>query len=410
MASEPERRSGGRPDLAALRIDRSAAPPPRSRRALWIGLVGGALACAGLASWLVLGRAPEVGVAYARRSAASQPAPAAEVLTGAGYVVSADRYISLGVRITSRIVAYLVEEGPQGEAGEPLVRLDARQYEATLAQSRAELARARANVGLYRRELERSRELHERDVASDADLDVKQNQLRVGEAEVRRLVAQVEREEIDLEDTVVRAPTDGVILEKFKEVGEIAVPGGFQGSGELIRMANLDDLRAELDVNESDLARISLDQPARVVPEAYPDRSYTARVVKLYPQINRQKGTLKVEVKILEPDHWLRPDMSARITFLAPPQVTADADGDADGDASGGVVLAAPAAVRSDAGGSFAWVVTDGRVRRQALEVAGPGPDGQILVTRGLVGGEALVVRESSALREGQRIDVTPSS
>ena len=63
---------------------------------------------------------------------------------------------------------------------------------------------------------------------------------------------------------VIRAPTDGVILEKFKEVGEIAVPGGFEGSGELIRMANLDDMRAELDVNESDLSRIRMDQPAEV--------------------------------------------------------------------------------------------------------------------------------------------------
>ena len=61
---------------------------------------------------------------------------------------------------------------------------------------------------------------------------------------------------------MIRAPTAGVILEKFKEVGEIAVPGGFEGSGELIRMANLDELRAELDVNESDLSRIE-DRPAR---------------------------------------------------------------------------------------------------------------------------------------------------
>jgi RND family efflux transporter MFP subunit len=407
MASEPERRSGGpRQDLAALRIDRSATPPPPSRRGLWIALALSAVAGIGLGAWLWLGRAPEVSVAYAQRSASTQAAPAAEVLTGSGYVVTADRYISLGVRVSSRILSYLVEEGQQVQAGQPLVQLDARQYEATLAQTRAELARARANINLYRRELERARELHARNVASDADLDVKQNQLRVGEAEVARLQAQVQRQEVDLEDTVVRAPTAGVILEKFKEVGEIAVPGGFQGSGELIRMANLDDLRAELDVNESDLSRIALDQPARVVPEAYPDRSYDARVVKLYPQINRQKGTLKVEVKILQPDSWLRPDMSARVTFLAPPSTTVREEG-AEAPA---VVLAPPSAVRSDAGGSFAWVVTEGRVRRQALVSAGNGPGGQILVTSGLAGGEALVIRESAPLVEGQRVEIAAAN
>ena len=108
------------------------------------------------------------------------------------------------------------------------------------------------------------------------------------------------------------------MLAKLKEVGEIAVPGGFAGSGELIRMANLDDLRAEVDVNESDLAKVQLG-PARRGrrPTPIPTAAMRARVVKLYPQINRQKGTLKVEVRILEPDEWLRPDMSVRVTFLA---------------------------------------------------------------------------------------------
>src|SRR5690606_14643821 len=170
---------------------------------------------------------------------------------------------------------------------------------------------------LQRKELGRARELFERNVTSRAELDVRVNALRVAEAEVARLEAEIARREVDLEDTVIRAPTSGVILEKFKEVGEIAVPGGFEGSGELIRMANLEDLRAEVDVNEADLARVAMGQPAEVVPDAYPDRRYAAHVVKMYPQINRQKGTLKVEVGIEEPDAWLRPDMSVRIRFLA---------------------------------------------------------------------------------------------
>ena len=97
---------------------------------------------------------------------------------------------------------------------------------------------------------------------------------------------------------MLRAPLDGVVLAKLKEVGEMAVPGGFAGSGDLIRMANLDDLRAEVDVNEADLstraARAAGGGRARRVTRA---RRYAARVVKLYPQVNRQKGTLKVEVR-----------------------------------------------------------------------------------------------------------------
>lgn len=408
MAADPERTKWDRADLAALRIDRRAAPPRKSRRGLAIVLAAGVCVLVACAAWLFLGGTPEVRVVYAQRRTA-QAAPAAEVLTGSGYVVTADRYISLGVRVPARIVEYLVEEGQSVSAGDTLVRLDARQYEAALAEARAALAHARADAELRTRELARTRELYAKSAASEADLDLKRNQVAVANAEIARLEAQIARQTVDLEDTQIRAPTSGVILEKLKEVGEIAVPGGFQGSGDLIRMANLDDLRVELDVNESDLGRISLDQPARVVPEAYPERSYDARVVKLYPQINRQKGTLKVEAQILAPDAWLRPDMSARVTFLAAPAARAgSSDASPEGEAPGGVVLVPRTAVHRDQGQSFAWVITQGRARRQTLRVAGPGPDDQVIVTAGLAGGEAVVVGDAPELREGQSVAIVP--
>jgi RND family efflux transporter MFP subunit len=340
-----------------------------------------------------------VSVAYAERTGAGA-APAAQVLTGSGYVVTGERYISLGVRVPSRIEEYLVEEGERVAEGQALVRLDARSYEAALREARASLLRARADVELQRKELARAQELTRLDVASQAELDVRENALRVAEAEVARLEAEIARREVDLEDTVVRAPSSGVILEKLKEVGEIAVPGGFAGSGELVRMANLEELRAEIDVNEADLSRIAMGQPAEVVPDAYPDRRYAARVVKMYPQINRQKGTLKVEVGILEPDEWLRPDMSVRIVFLAEPAPVAD------GAAEAGVVLAPRAAVRGGDGDAFAWVVTEGRLRRQPLVVAGPSGADRVVVAEGLAGGEALVVGAADGLREGQAVRV----
>ncbi|HEY8155439.1 MAG TPA: efflux RND transporter periplasmic adaptor subunit, partial [Myxococcota bacterium] len=175
------------------------------------------------------------------------------------------------------------------------------------------------------------------------------------------------------------------------------VPGGFAGSGELIRLANMDELRAEVDINESDLSKIEIGQAAEVVPDAYVDRKYRASVVKLYPQINRQKGTLKVEAKILEPDALLRPDMSVRITFLREAQAAPGGEG---------VVLAPREAVRSEAGASFVWIVTQGRLRRQAIETAGDAGSGQLIVSKGLAGGEALVVGDAEDLAEGGKVEI----
>ncbi|HEX5068377.1 MAG TPA: efflux RND transporter periplasmic adaptor subunit [Myxococcota bacterium] len=396
-----EEKRASREELSRLRIDRDAVAlreAPAWRGYLLTGGIAVAFLLVAFIGWkLTLGRSTQVRVAFAERTAAGA-ATAGAVLTGSGYVVTGERYVSLGVRVPSRIERYLVEEGQRVEQGQVLVQLDPRQYDAALAQAKANLVRARADLELSRKELARSKELVRRGVQSEADLDVKQNQLNVAEATVAQLVAAVDRAKVDLDDTVIRAPTSGIILEKFKEVGEIAVPGGFAGSGELIRMANLEDLRAELDVNESDLARVKMGQPAEVQPDAYADRRYKARVVKLYPQINRQKGTLKVEVGIEDADEWLRPDMSVRVTFLQELEPAADG-------AEPAQVLAPREAIRKEGGASYAWVVTEGRLRKQPVETAGE-RGANAVVAKGLSGGEALVLGPGEGLSEGQRVEV----
>jgi RND family efflux transporter MFP subunit len=390
-----------RDELAALRIDRSrpAPPPGGRRRALVLGGAALALLLAVAVGWLALGRAEVVQVAYAERSEPGAASATGPVLSGSGYVVTGDKYISIGVRVPGRIDSYLVDESDRVEAGQPLVRLDDRDYRAALARARAELRVAESTAELRRKEIERIRALRRQDVASQASLDVKESELRVADAQVAQSRAEIEQAEVNLDYTVLRAPTDGVVLAKLKEVGEMAVPGGFAGSGDLIRMANLEDLRAEVDVNEADLSRVRLGQAAQVVPDAFPDLRFAARVVKLYPQVNRQKGTLKVEVAIEAPDERLRPDMSVRIHFLGEAQPTQAGDA---------LVLAPRAALRDEGGAAYVWVVSGGKVRRQGV-VAGAEMGDRVVVDEGLLGGEALVVGDASALAEGRAVEVAPT-
>jgi RND family efflux transporter MFP subunit len=391
-----------RDELAALRIDRSRPKPGPPRRRLALAAAGGALAlaAAGLAAWRLLAAPAVVRVAYAVRSEPGSAAASGPVLSGSGYVVTGEKYISIGVRVPGRIDAYFVDESDRVTRGQPLVQLDDRDYRAALARADAALRVAEATVDLRRKEIERMRRLRSEDVASQAQLDVKEQELRVAEAQVAQYRAEIEQARVDLDYTVLRAPSDGVILAKLKEVGEIAVPGGFAGSGDLIRMANLEDLRAEVDVNESDLARVHLGQPAEVVPDAFPDLRYPAKVVKLYPQVNRQKGTLKVEVKILEPDDRLRPDMSVRIHFL----------GEARPEQAGAAVVLAPRAALRQAGDeAFVWVVSGGRLRRQAVRTGAEMGD-RVVVAEGLLGGEALVVGEAGDLSDGGAVEVAPEA
>lgn len=397
--TEPERDERLRADLASLKLDRSAAPTRRHRRGRprWVllALAVVSLALATGVLWRVLGRAPTVKVAYATLAPPGQSG-AAQVLSGSGYVVTAERYVSIGVRVAGRIDRYFVEEGQSVRRGDPLVQLDDRDYRAAVTRANASLALARADLSLAEADLRRGRSLQEQAVISQQELDVLENKALVARARVRQSEAELTETKVNLEYTLLRAPTDGVVLAKLKEVGEIAVPGGFAGSGDLIRLANLNDMRAQVDVNEADLNRVRMGQPALVIPDAYPEARYEAEVVKLYPQVDRQKGTLRVEVHILHPDGRLLPDMSARITFLAEPSPAADKP----------TVLVPVAAVQRDTqGNSFVWIVNRQRVQRALVETAGETGD-RARVATGLEGGEAVVVSGQSSLRDGDRVRV----
>jgi RND family efflux transporter MFP subunit len=389
-----------RDQLRSLRIDRdapAALPPaqaPRSRGKIAAAtvLVG---VCAVAGYWSFGARPLSVQVVHARTQGGGQPV-SGPVLSGSGYLITAEKYIAIGVRVPGRIERFLVDEGDHVDAGALLAELDDRDYRAQVGRAEAALRLAEANRKLAESDRGRIRTLFREGVASRQELDQVESRFDVAAATVAQAQNELTQARTNLDDTKLRSPVRGVVLAKLRGVGEIAVPGGFAGSGDLLRLADLSELRAEVDVSEADLANVELDQDAEVVPDAYSQRRYRAKVVKLYPQVNRQKGTLKVEVRVAEPDRFLIPDMSVRITFLAaaaPP-------------ASGGekpVVIMPRAALRRRAEGAYVWIVSDGRLHRRTVE-AGREVGDDVPVTSGLQGGEALAIGAEDAFRDGAAV------
>jgi len=387
--------------LRSLRIERTtqvpATPKPRRR---WGRAVAAAslLTVASILGYRAVAIRPlTVPVVYAQVEQGDRPIQG-PVLSGAGYLITAEKYIAIGVRVPGRIERFLVDEGDRVEPGQLLVELDARDYRAQVGRAEAGLRLARANLKLAEADEARIRRLFEQGVTSRQELDQVDSRREVAAASVAEAANALAEARANLDDTRLLSPVRGVVLAKLRGVGEIAVPGGFAGSGDLLRLADLSELRAEVDVSEVDIANVHLGQDAEVVPDAYPQRRYRAQVVKIYPQVNRQKGTLKVEVRIQDPDELLLPDMSVRITFFS--RVSAPATGGARR-----VVWIPQTALRRGPSGVYAWVVSHGRLRREPLEVERPVGD-RVLVTRGLDGGEALVVGPEEALREGAAVEV----
>lgn len=387
-------------ELESLRIAR-AAQPKKPSRLIPAAIVIAILAVVGAAGYVVyqktIGRPPEVQTAIVSVKQAGQ---AGTVLTGSGYIVTQHKYIVIGTKILGQIVAEPIEEGQHVKVGDLLARIDDRDYEAQLKQAYADRDLAKANVVLKQARAVRLRELYREGVESKDSLDDAENQLSVAEAELKKADGAIDYAKFNVSQTVITSPINGVVLQKYRELGDTINFGGeIQAGGgatDIVQLADLSDLRCEVDINESDIAKVKMGTPATVIPDAYPDQQFAAQVVKIYPAADRQKGTVKVEVKILQPDiKIIKPEMSAKVTFQS---IVTQA-------AAAPMVLVPKKAIVTEGNASSVWVVRGDTVRQTPIVVGREFQDG-VEVKQGLTGGEMVIVVPAPTIKEGQ--EVTP--
>jgi RND family efflux transporter MFP subunit len=151
------------------------------------------------------------------------------------------------------------------DAGEPLLRIDPRDYEVDLESGRAALARAESEFARSRTERGRQRELAERSVASQARIDDAENAYRVGEAQVREARASLERAERDLDRTELRAPFQGRVREKSVDVGQFVNRGA-----PIAKLYAVDIAEVRLPVPDRELSFLDLDLGLRRAPNGTP--------------------------------------------------------------------------------------------------------------------------------------------
>jgi HlyD family secretion protein len=159
-------------------------------------------------------------------------------------------------------------------------------------------------------------------------------------------------------------------------------------------MANLKDLQVELDINQNDFAKLGRQQPGIITTDAYgPDRKYHGFIEEISPEANRQKATVQVKVKVLDPDDFLRPEMNASVAFYSPE------DADSEKNEHRRIVIVPASTVRD---GSV-FVVAGGKAIRKTIKVDGTMPQG-VQVSEGLIGGEDLISNPPADLKDGQKV------
>jgi HlyD family secretion protein len=304
----------------------------RPQRTMWAILLSVAI-LTGVAAFLAWPRADDQrrlhkggSVRPATNSApvAAVPAsanPGDAVLTVSGYIITRER-IELSPRFLGVVKWIGVKKGDSVTNGQVVVLLDDTEFQARLRQAEGTVAAARANVTKAEIAYERVTQLARTDIESKQAQDDARLTLEAARAMLEESLGAHALAKTYLEWCTIRSPIDGVVLEKLVDPNELVTPQSFGGtrgpSTAFIAVADPKDLQVEIDLNESDLSKISLNQKCRVSPEAYPDKTYEGYVAEIAPEANRAKGTLQIKVQIVNPDRFLTPELSAKVEFLKP--------------------------------------------------------------------------------------------
>lgn len=401
--------------LESLRIERSPEPQNGDASPIykWLIAIVLLLAVAAAAYALLRDNAVEVQTVTAVASA-SGGAGSAAVLNASGYVV-ARRQATVSAKVTGKIQELHIEEGMEVKQGQLLAKLDDTTvrplYELALRQldaARKELEEIEVRLAEAERTLRRTEQLRADKLVSEAQLDTAQSEVAALKARLEAAKSQVKVAEgtvsvrkQDLDDLLVRAPFEGVIVSKDAQPGEIVSPmsagGGFTRTG-IATIVDMSSREIEVDVNEAFINRVHANQRTEAVLDAYPDWVIPSHVINVVPTADRQKATVRVRIAfdVLEPR--ILPQMGVKVTFLEAREQGAQA-------AARPAVRLPASAVFEQGDTNYVWRVRDEELERVAVRTTGE-RDGQVDVVAGINAGDVVVAQQIEGLAEGVHVKI----
>ena len=356
-----------------------------------------------------------------------------QTVVASGRIIS-PRRVTVALQGSGRVRRIAVVEGQAVEAGQLLIELDDSENQASLAQTRAAVAQARARVRQLReldrplaaqtlaqaqatslqtrRALERSRDLVAQGFVSQAATDDAQRANQIAVSQVASAQAQVQANlaggsdvalagaalaqavageqvaQVKLAQGRVLAPSNGVLISRSVEVGDIVQPGKalmvFAASGHTQVLAQLD---------EKNLAKIALGQKAYASADAFPSQRFDAVVAYINPGIDATRGAVEVKLDVPNPPAYLRQDMTVSVDIETARRAAT-------------LIIASNTVEEAASDKPWVLVVRNSRAVKQFVRLGLRG-DTRVEVLDGLAAGEGVVPVSKVGVKAGQRVRAT---
>jgi RND family efflux transporter MFP subunit len=367
-----------------------------------------------------------VGLAYAFRN----QTPAVEVVTaqkpeagGRSAILNASGYVTprrratIAAKITGRVTGVFFDEGTHVHAGQLLATLDDSDTKRALDSAKADRDASQAAIADFQVQLKfaqiqlrRADQLQKAGVETQEQLDTASTnadslkaKIDLARQQVQSSEARIREAQQAVDNCVINAPYDGIVVSKDAQVGEMVSPisagGGFTRTG-IATIVDMNSNEIEVDVNESYIARVKDRQKVTAILDAYPNWEIPSHVRTVIPTADRQKATVKVRISFDKLDPRILPDMGIKVTFLSDEPVKK-----ADASAPAVAALLPNEALHDDIGKKIVFLVKNDRLERRAVSV-GNTQASQTEILSGIVAGDAVVVKGPANMQDGQAVQI----
>ena len=399
-----------KPDLGGLRIDaRKRGSRKAGKRIALLFLV--LLAALGVAGgvYAYIHQMPSLQVATA-----DAPETGPQSLLNASGYVTPQRRATVAAKITGRVTGVFFTEGMHVHKGFVLATLDDSDTQRALASAKADrdatqasirdlqVQLKNADIELHRAQVLRAAGVQSQEALDNATMTANSLRARIDYTQEQVLAAdaRIREAQQSVDNCIIGAPFDGIIVSKDAQVGEMVSPnsagGGFTRTG-IATIVDMASNEIEVDVNENYIARVKPGQEVTAVLDAYPDWKIPCHVRTIIPTADRQKATVEVRIAFDKLDPRILPDMGVKVTFLGQEQRQAK-------QAPPGVMVPQNA-VRDDSGQKIVFLVKGDHIERHAVRV-GTINGAQTQILAGLASGDTVVVGGPRDLKDGEAVAI----
>jgi multidrug efflux system membrane fusion protein len=220
--------------------------------------------------------------------------------TGIGSVTAVHQ-VTINPEVGGRVNKIFFEPGTKVKAGDPLVQLND-------APDRGDLANFEAQARWAETTLQRSSQLAQRQFEARETVDQKQSQLDQARAQIIKTEALIAQK-------LIRAPFSGELGTRHIEVGQYLTPGA-----PIVTLTDLSMLYVNFTLPSQMRSEISVGQRVNLTADAFPDRTFTAEISTIEPQVSADTRTMTVQAMMRNPDNGLLPGMFVNAAVVLPPQ------------------------------------------------------------------------------------------